>query len=602
MIQKGLDVVMEKRTLSLSVGLLLTLFIPWFSVNVIVSQLSFPGYKLGAAGVFIVILGVLGILASTLKHLRFRALVESVLGLGAILLVWVASNGFYANISNSVDQLTGTTYANGSGVAQAIGSTGVGFYLALILGLILLLFGVRNVLLLTKEPLFPQQWSVDALFKGELNQAQTSTSVSETSATVQQVTAESMAGLKKFLSTTRGKTIFGAVGVLVLYIASLVLYNSSQTYNGTIQSLETAVANRDVSAVKGMLIANAPLSKGAYTGFVDYYAKHPNALNNLLTPTNNNVTASLFTNSVSVRPVSKVFFGGFRSYQVKISSAQLQLSGPKTAKWSMDGNSVNMPVNVLPAQYTVTATVPSTLGLVSETKSEDATTGSVQDTFGFSNDMLTIQSVEMEGTANAEIAGKSISINLKNTNTFSNTGASAQIGPYPNLNGKTIRVVGKLIWGNFVESGTVQNGSCTVQTQGNDNVKLLNTLAHTINEYNIAWVSDAANGNWTNGKALRYVVPNSPGYQFYTSQSGSGQVTFLKMVASPNLSLVSVANNAVGVNVSDSEYYYGQGSKSEADWIYSMQYSPSTKTWLVYNITKGSHIPSSTPSAVVIQH
>lgn|GEM_PF-5267334 len=593
--------IMEKRTLALSVGLLLTLFIPWFSVNVIVAQLSFPGYKLGAAGVFIVILGVLGILASTLKHLRFRALVESILGLGAILLVWVASNGFYANISNSVDQLTGTTYTNGSGVAQAIGSAGVGFYLALILGLILLLFGVRNVLLLTKEPLFPQQWSVDALFKGELNQAQTSTSVAETSATVQQVTAESMAGLKKFLSTTRGKTIFGAVGILVLYIASLVLYNSSQTYNGTIQSLETAVANKDVSAVKGILIANAPLSKGAYTGFVDYYAKHPNALNSLLTPTTNNITAGLFVNSISVRPVSKVFFGGFRSYRVKISSAQLQLSGPKTAKWSMNGNSVNMPVNVLPAQYTVTATVPSTLGFVSETKSEDATTGNVQDKFGFSNDMLTIQSVEMEGTANAEIGGKSIPINLQNNGTFSST-ASSQIGPFPNLNGKTIRVVGKLIWGNFVESGTVQNGSCTVQTQGNDNAKLLNTLAHTINQFNIAWVSDVASGNYANGKSRQYTVPNSPAYKAVTNSSGTGHVKYLKMVASPNLSLVSVANNAVGVNVSDSEYYYGQGSKSEADWIYSMQYSPSTKTWLVYNTTKGSHIPSSTPGAVVIQH
>lgn len=601
MIQKGLGIIMGKRTLALSVGLLSTLFFPWFSVNMIVTHLSFPGYKLGAVGVFIVILGVLGILASTLKHLRFRALVECILGLGYVLLVLIASSGFYSNISNSVDQFTGGSYITGSGVAQAIGSTGVGFYLAFILGMILLLFGARNVLMLNHERLFPERWSVDSLFKGELNQPQTSTTVTETSARVQHVATESVANLKRVLSTRRGKTLFQVFGIVALYLITLVLYNSSQTYSGTIQSLESAVANKDVTAVKDMLITNTPLSKGAYTGFVDYYAEHPNGLNSLLTSTANNGFASLFTNSVQVQPVRKVFFGGFRSYQIEMSSTQMQLSGPKNVSWSVAGNGVTMPVNVLPAQYTVTATVSSPFGPVSETKNEDATLGNVQDTFGFTNNMLTIQSADIAGNMLGNIAGKSIPINLQNNNSFSIT-MSAQIGPYPNLNGKIVQVVGKSTWGDFVESGTIQNGSCTVQAQGNDNPKLLDTLAQTINKSNIAWVTDEATGNWSNGKTRQYIVPNSPGYQFYTSQSGSGHVQYLRMVASPNLSITTVSNNAIGVNVLDSEYYYGNGSKSEANWVYSMQYNPSTKKWLIYNVQSGSHISSRTPGAVVIQH
>ena len=595
---------MRKQFLVLSISLLISIFLPWFSVNILITTMTYEGFKLGSAGILLIGMGGLGIIMSTLKYQRFKALVESLIGAFTLLLAFIANAFFYSKITNAINgiasgfgQQTGNL-ASGSNIAQSLGNTEFGFYLAIIIGILMLLFGIRDVIALDKDPLFPDKWNVESMFKNGIGQSYAV--IRETSATVNTAVKNNSIDFRNITATSKGKWMIGLIGIVVVYLLALVFHNSAQTPTSIIQNIESDVASHNVSGVKNLITSNAPLSSGAYLGFVDYYSKHPNVLSSILeNAQSGNGMNQLFTDGI-VKMVHQVGFLGFSGYKLQMPSVSMQLKGPSQCAWKINGQPTTMPERVLPAVYSISATVPSVFGAVVETKHENTTNGDIQGKFGFSSNMLTIQTNDMSGSAAIEIKGKSFPVNIQAGNQFAGNGNSAQLGPYPNLNGTAVRLIATLPWGAFVESGTIQNGSVTVQAGPNDNTTLVQTLANVINQFNIASIIDGKTGNYMKGKELPFLVPNGPTYQEITSQNGTQNSTYLRMVASPLLSLTTVGNNAAGINIPDSEYYNSGGSSSEADWIYSMQYNSSENKWQIYQTQSGSHVSSNAPGAVVI--
>lgn len=556
--------------------LLVSIFFPWFTVNAVITTVSRSGMDLGPLTWLIILLALIGLAASTIQLARFRGVIELVLGVVTGILLIIAYNGFYSFLG---ENLKGFFGSSGDQFAHVIGGPSFGFYLATIAALSMIVFGIQTINAHKAEPLIPENWS--GLFKKEhLDHAKTL--VSETAATAEKLAGEvrtkavtrlAETNVGKWLKGREKKVAFGILALVVAYGVSLAIWNTAHSPDNTIQQLISAVQNNDVGKVSTLIHTDRPVAPFAVQAFVDTYRGNEFDLKSFLAP----VTSSSDFGSSSGPSLYKKNILGFVSYKVTLPTFQLTVTGPKGAKYLVDGQEASATSTVLPGTYGIVATVDSPFGSLSESITvkvdRDYTVN-----LPFSNKMLTVYAGDV-GTAkgNLVIDGKTIPVQF--TEGF--FGSQSTVGPVPDLNGKQAKVEISVPWGTFVESGTVKGNSVDLSAGPNDNIETAKQIAQVIHEFNKQDVADEKTGNYE--PELKFIMQNSPIEQEIRSKTGkTADETYLKMIMSPKLKLTTVQNN-LAVQVRDSEFYSTQSNPNKSiNWIYTMVYDVGSQSWKVY--------------------
>ena len=471
----------SKRYSLLSVLLLLSVFLPWFGLNIVFAKLTIRGYQLHAASIMFIILGVAGVVASFLKHRRFRAFVETVIGALAFIMIWVSDSVFHGEIANKVNSLVGGAGSlfgssapsiNSSQIASMVTSTDFGFYVALIASLALAGFGLQSVSAFKTEQLLPDKWNIDLIRGNVQNLSQGFTETASTLQSQLQTQAKKIDWSKWNLRGVRGRALLGGLAVLVAYFVGMIWYNSTHSLNATLHTLVRGIQAKNVSEVDSALSLSAVPST-SLNGFVDYYNQNQSALQGLLTPLSSQSSgnsqsafSTLFAGSSTSVTSVKHNILGYVSYKIVIPSVQVSLSGPSNSKpnFTLNGKTLPSTMNLLPAVYDVTATINTPLGPVTEKKQIDTTSGgSVKQQFGFSSDMLNVQSQDLpeSGKVVLSIQGHDIPSDSSSSGSGSNN-LQTTIGPIPNAQTATVVATISEPWGNYVESGTDQSGQVQI--------------------------------------------------------------------------------------------------------------------------------------------
>jgi hypothetical protein len=571
----------SKRYAIPSLLLLIAMFLPWFSVNAIFTTMTIAGYRLGAAGVFLLLLSVAGVVCAFVKNPRTQAIFAGIVGLLTIIFVWVANNSVYSKASQFGSL--------GTLVSNTVLSHSFGFYLACSMGIGLLAISVYSYLTMSSTP--NEETTGTRLHLNAVPKLNVQLPIQK----LREIKVTSIP-----LNNTKSRIAFGAGGVVVLYLLALWIWNANHSPSSTVAAFSNALASGDTSKVRSMLDEGKSVPDWEVQDFVHYYSNNSGSLHNLLAPLNpqngslDAFIASFIGGSNNTISLIKHNFLGFASYGVHIQPVSYSLSGPQGVSFTVGGQSIPASGTLLPGQYDVTATVSSPLGSVTDTETVDTTSGSsAQLSFEFSKDMLDIRS-DIKGPVTVLVDGKTFgTMNLQGPDTDN------YLGPLPLDRVSNVTVQAKEPWGVFSESGSdVQNGQVSLSPDEND-AALASTLANVINRFNLQDTIDQSTGNYK--PELQYLVPDGPAYQQISSRNGAGsKMTYEGMNYSPTQLMLDTFgdNSVIGVDINDSEFYNTNGNRSEVDWVYKMEYDPSTQKWLIYDITSNgsNHIDANAPN------
>ena len=401
------------------------------------------------------------------------------------------------------------------------------------------------------------------------------------------------------------------IGVVVIFVGSMQIYNSNNTVTKTSEKLKNAISAQDVSKINAIVLdeSGMPLSEPAVKAMAAYFNKNmkplETELNKLKDPDGTQdlkgTLDSLFsTGQESNIKVEKRSMLGFKHYVLKFPTASIKIAYQKNMALAYEGktNTKEPDQGIYDLGKFVTG-VP--IHVTSKVKTDWGDIENAADIQPSNNTFSMPQQNAMYfniGTSNLPKAN--ILVNDKDTGVSTRDANTVKVGPMPKGT-YTFKVISKQPFGDVTFTASSENAKSTYEglqlvPDTVANKEILTGIAKFIDQYNVDQVNHKDNKDKISPDgpfAKTYKPLDAKDIYIYKSIKVLGKT--LKIEEKNGKPIIVLTNIYTG-GKPQSEYY-------DSCLVHKLQWDDTAKEWKMYDVASGSRYGAvESPDDIVIDY